>query len=357
MKKLLLVTGDLATGKSTFAGMLSERYGAHVFYKDRFKELLGDTIGFRDRSENLKLSMASAVLMRMVLEEFCRMGTDLILESNFRQAELEAIRQIAKKHGYEVLTLVLRGSLEVLHQRFLHRLHHEGRHAVHACGGFEEFEGFRAYVSGQRQLQVPGEYVEVDADTFEYQRDLALLERLDRFWKGENEMMRIETDRSVITKFDSSMAEAVHLNSLDEDNRRFVPDEVFETVEEAAETIEFLMGCYESGEGPLVYPVLLKDGTCIGYVQAVPLEDGVWEIGYHIGGAYTKKGFATEAVKAFLPWICEKLGIRSMEGVCLADNLGSVKVLERCGFRKLFEGLGQYQGEERPICRYRWTRG
>ena len=34
MKKLLLVMGDLATGKSTFANILSKRYAANVFYKD-----------------------------------------------------------------------------------------------------------------------------------------------------------------------------------------------------------------------------------------------------------------------------------------------------------------------------------
>ena len=49
--------------------------------------------------------------------------------------------------------------------------------------------------------------------------------------------MRLETERLIITEFDLSMAESVHKNSLDDDNRRFVPDEVFETVEEAAETI------------------------------------------------------------------------------------------------------------------------
>ena len=37
--------------------------------------------------------------------------------------------------------------------------------------------------------------------------------------------MRIETERLVITNFDLSMAESVHINSLDGDNRRFVPDE------------------------------------------------------------------------------------------------------------------------------------
>ena len=164
--------------------------------------------------------------------------------------------------------------------------------------------------------------------------------------------MKIETERLIITEFTMDMAEAVHLNSLDGDNRRFVPDEVFETVEEAADTVGFLMGVYENGDGPLVYPVLLKDGTCIGYVQAVPLDEGTWEVGYHIGGSYTKKGYGTEAVKAFLPVIMPKLGITRIAGICLTENRASVKVMERCGFIKEFEGIGLYQGEDREICKY-----
>ncbi len=164
--------------------------------------------------------------------------------------------------------------------------------------------------------------------------------------------MKIETERLIITRFTMDMAEAVHLNSLDEDNRRFVPDEVFETLEEAADTVGFLMGVYENGDGPLVYPALLKDGTYIGYVQAVPFDDGTWEVGYHIGGNYTKQGYATEAVKAFLPVIMPKLGLERIKGICLADNKASRKVMERCGFVKEFEGPGSYQGQERMICRY-----
>ena len=164
--------------------------------------------------------------------------------------------------------------------------------------------------------------------------------------------MNITTERLIITGFTMDMAEAVHLNSLDEDNRRFVPDEVFETVEEAADTVGFLMGVYENGDGPLVYPVLLKDDTYIGYVQAVPFDDGTWEVGYHIGANYTKKGYATEAVKAFLPVIMPKLGLERIKGICLADNKASRKVMERCGFVKEFEGEGPYQGQQREICRY-----
>ena len=164
--------------------------------------------------------------------------------------------------------------------------------------------------------------------------------------------MNIKTERLFITKFTLEMAEAVHLNSLDEDNRKFNPDEVFETIEDAQDTVEFLMSVYDNGDGPLVYPVVLLDGTNIGYVQAVPMDDDKWEIGYHIGKNYTGKGYATEAVKAFLPVIMNQLNITEMLGICVVENKASVKVMEKTGFVKEFEGMGSYQGEDREICRY-----
>ena len=42
--------------------------------------------------------------------------------------------------------------------------------------------------------------------------------------------MNIKTQRLEITEFTLDMAQAVSENSLDEDNRKFNPDEVFETI-------------------------------------------------------------------------------------------------------------------------------
>ena len=166
--------------------------------------------------------------------------------------------------------------------------------------------------------------------------------------------MKLETPRTLITEFDLSMAPAVHLNSLDEDTRRFLPDEVFETVDDARETIEFLMTVYASQDGPLVYPVLLKDGTNIGYVQLVPLEGG-FEVGYHIGKAYTCRGYATEVLSAFLSYIMPRKNLNLVWGICDAENVASIRVLEKCGFQKQYDGMGLYQGEEKPIVKYTYT--
>ena len=168
--------------------------------------------------------------------------------------------------------------------------------------------------------------------------------------------MRIETERLVIRQFTGEMAWDVHRNSLDEDTARFVPDEVFGTVEKARETVEYLMAQYGRTDGPLVYPVFLKpDMRNIGYVQMVPVEGGEWEIGYHIAKGDTGHGYASEAVQAFLPAMASRLGISRVFGICLKENRASEHVLRKCGFEPVFEGTGDYQGRKREIFRGVWT--
>lgn len=160
--------------------------------------------------------------------------------------------------------------------------------------------------------------------------------------------MRIETERLLITDFTPDMAQAVHLGSLDEDTRRFLPDEVFETEEIASAVIADLIECYAGTEGPFVHP-MLADSIYAGYVQLVPLDNGRWEIGYHTVKAMTGRGYATEAVRAFLPVMMERLSLSEVDGICDANNIASRHVLEKCGFVKVFEGDGLYHGTIQPI--------
>lgn len=146
----------------------------------------------------------------------------------------------------------------------------------------------------------------------------------------------IKTEEFVITQLDKSMIEDVHKNSLDEDVRKFVPDEYFETYDDAKETVEFLLSQYSGTEGPFVYPIILSNGENIGYVQAVACGD-FWEIGYHIANKYTGRGYATQAVNAFLPVIMKNLNIDKIYGICRSDNFASRRVLEKSGFKECFD--------------------
>ena len=88
----------------------------------------------------------------------------------------------------------------------------------------------------------------------------------------------------------------------------------------------------------------------------VPLDGGEWEIGYHIAKQYTGRGYATEAVKAFLPAAAEAVGAREVLGICLRENGASKQVLLKSGFEPVLEGTGEYQGEKREIFRSVWRK-
>ena len=187
MKKLLLITGDLATGKTTFSRVLAARCGAVVFQKDTIKEILGDTIAFRDRAENKALSVAAVAVMIHIFEKLAEQGGNLILEANFRTNELEKLQTVAAEKGFEVLTLSLRGDIDVLYGRYVHRMQDENRHPVHLSAPLHIREEFERYILALRQETVPGETIEIDASDFSYQTDAALLERIDRFLRCETE--------------------------------------------------------------------------------------------------------------------------------------------------------------------------
>lgn len=186
MKKLLLITGDLATGKSTFATILSKRYGTAVMYKDKIKEVLGDTIGFTNREENLRLSEATMELMTYGFSEAAALGHDLILEANFKTVELEKIQKIAEENGYDVLTLVLRADIDIIYRRFVNRIENENRHPVHTSG-FDGYDSLKQYIELGRAQATFGTTLEINADDFTYQKNSNILSVIDEFMEKKDE--------------------------------------------------------------------------------------------------------------------------------------------------------------------------
>jgi len=185
LKKLLLITGDIAAGKTTFSRILSERYCAAVFQKDSIKEVLGDTIGFHNREENKRLSNATLGVMFHIFSQIAPMGGDLILEANFHEHELEKLHSIAGENQYKVLTIVLRGNAEVLYQRYLHRMKEENRHPVHLSTTLDVKEDFLKTAQWVRNERIVGEALEIDASDFSYQENPATLAQIDAFMKGD----------------------------------------------------------------------------------------------------------------------------------------------------------------------------
>lgn len=180
MRRFILIFGDLASGKSTLADILSKKHGIPALKKDKIKEILADTVGFSTREENLKLSKATFEIMLHAAESLATVEKDLILESNFREGELRKISALAEKAGYEILSLYLTADPHLLYERFNKR-RTEGRHRVHLTAEFDSFEGFLHYLEGQRATYIPEKVIRIDASSFDYQKDESLFREIDNF--------------------------------------------------------------------------------------------------------------------------------------------------------------------------------
>ena len=177
MKKLILIGGVLAGGKSTFSHIVGKHFSIPVINKDRLKEILGDNIHTSNREENKKLSVISFELMMYLAG--CE-GDSLILESNFKDYELAVLSRFALEKEIRILSIVFDGNDRVLHERFNKRLS-ENRHPVHKSQDFSRIEDFTDTLNELRRVDYPGEVLSVDCTDFSYQSDNGIIEKIKEF--------------------------------------------------------------------------------------------------------------------------------------------------------------------------------
>lgn len=152
--------------------------------------------------------------------------------------------------------------------------------------------------------------------------------------------MRIETERLIIREFTSKDVQHVHVYAKDpvvsqymawgpnsmEDTVGFINRAMDTVKEEPRTTYELAIEDKSTG--------LIIGGTGITIIDS----DGTKaEIGYSINPTYWLKGYATEAARAIVDFGFDYLQVHRIRATCDVRNLGSAKVLEKCGMVR--EGL------------------
>ena len=181
MSKILVITGDLATGKSTFANIISEKFKVLLLTKDSVKEILGDNIGFNNREENLKLSNATMSLLFYVLEQSTKVNQRLILEANFKENDFKRLIEIVPYD--QILVLNLTADYNILYDRFMNRINNENRHIVHQSAGLTDKFKFIAYLAKGRSIDLTKyKVVNISANDFSYQNDENIYKTIKEFF-------------------------------------------------------------------------------------------------------------------------------------------------------------------------------
>ena len=168
---------------------------------------------------------------------------------------------------------------------------------------------------------------------------------------AESEMI-METERLIIDRIKESDRED-YFNNISHDK------EVLKTfICRYAETLEeFDFAPYLQND--TLFAIRLKDtGKLIGIILYFDEKDGVCEIGYGIGHTFWGNGYATEAVRRFIEFCFDTLGVRTVCASFFTGNDASKRVMEKCGmdFWRFSPKELTYLGEERDLTYYAITR-
>ncbi len=85
-----------------------------------------------------------------------------------------------------------------------------------------------------------------------------------------------------------------------------------------------------------------ESGLVVGDIGFLgPPDQGSMEIGYAVVPSRRRLGYAAEAAAALTAWAFAQPGVRRLTARCLPGNLGSIRTLERTGFRRDGEAHGE----------------
>jgi ribosomal-protein-alanine N-acetyltransferase len=90
--------------------------------------------------------------------------------------------------------------------------------------------------------------------------------------------------------------------------------------------------------------VLVGDFTFLG----PPSPEGKVGIAYFIVSGYRRRGYATEAGQALVPWAQQQPGVRFVSAACAEDNEASIRTLRRIGFRQTHRDGGELRWRVDP---------
>ena len=96
------------------------------------------------------------------------------------------------------------------------------------------------------------------------------------------------------------------------------------------------------GNAAAITQTILVEDQVAGYIGSWP-QDGARLVGYWIGKEHWGKGVATKALAAFLQLVTE----RPLHAHVVEHNVGSIRVLEKCGFS--FEREERIEGADQHV--------
>ena len=164
----------------------------------------------------------------------------------------------------------------------------------------------------------------------------------------QNKKERLVTDRLVLRKLKESDAEPMFRNwDNDPEVAKYTLWVAHENVEVTKRLVKEWLEEYNNPKVERFVITLKDDDEPIGAIDIVNFHDNIPEVGYCLSRKEWGKGYMTEACKAFTNYLFE-LGYLKILIRADIRNIGSNKVIEKCGFKFTHQEFIEHRSEVRP---------
>jgi len=186
-RKVIVIQGYLASGKSTFARLLSNSLGIPCFVKDTFKTALCAGVEINSREDSSRFSAVTFNAMMYASERLMESGYPLIIEGNFVPAGIKpvdesgVIKALIVKHSYNPLTFKFMGDTHILHKRFVDREGSDERGQANKMFSEVKYDDFNQWCQNLDRFYAGGEVINVDTTDFSKVDFLRLIDTARHF--------------------------------------------------------------------------------------------------------------------------------------------------------------------------------
>lgn len=141
---------------------------------------------------------------------------------------------------------------------------------------------------------------------------------------------RIETDRLVLQRLRYEDAEEIfYAYASKPEATKFLSWITHRSVDDTRAFLSYAVESWNLGTD-YSYSIRLKNGMLIGSIGLVH-DDGKIQVGYVLSPGHWHKGYMTESCKKILSVLRRMHGVYRIGTFVDADNIASIKVLEKCG--------------------------
>ena len=145
----------------------------------------------------------------------------------------------------------------------------------------------------------------------------------------------IETERLIMRRMEKGDALSIYKNwTSDPLVSRYVTWDTHDSFETTQAYVDYKVKRYEGHDYCFDWVLVLKEtGEPIGEMEAVEvsLRDRIVIMGDCLGSKYWNKGYATEALKAFIRYMFDEVGVDKVIAYHLSVNPASGRVMQKAG--------------------------